>query len=198
MRGPAYPERKGPLTARGLESWLADYPGATAAPDPALSSPCPGSVPGTELASEMGAPVPREAIRAATKQLGRTTLPTRSSRLACSFTPIQACARLTLPAPPLLRAPEPVGAVRRRKTKRTPRQLLGGETSEVASGTPPALGLGALTCAPLFNREDYLRHFDSRGARTGRGHGPYRPKTEEIAWPVSPNPPNCNAPSFLL
>lgn len=37
---------------------------AAAAPDPALSA-CPGSAPGTEGASEMGALVPRAALRTA-------------------------------------------------------------------------------------------------------------------------------------
>lgn len=59
----AYPDRQGP---RELAGWRADSAGAAvAAPDPVLSSLCPGSAPRIERTSEMGALVPRAALRTA-------------------------------------------------------------------------------------------------------------------------------------
>lgn len=162
-RRPAYPERQGPRSA-GLAGWRADS--AAAAPDPALSSLCPGSAPRIELVNEMRSLVPRAALGTAhqTPRPYHSTQPILPTRLL-QFASLPTRARLITPAPPLLRAPatlcvfaQPVSSreqTRRRKIKKARRNRWGGVASEDACGTRPVLGLRDVNCADLIQSRPY-------------------------------------------
>nr|KAF6480664.1 hypothetical protein HJG59_010531 [Molossus molossus] len=107
----AYPDRQGP---RELTGWRADSAGAAvAAPDPVLSSLYPGSATRIERASEMGALVPRAALRTAHQTLAAplyppyppnspalfASLPTRARARPCLLLPFCAPQRFHTKSP---------------------------------------------------------------------------------------------------
>lgn len=114
----------------------------------------------------MGALVPRATLRTTHQTIWsyRSIHPIRPTRLLSSRHSKRA--RLTLSAPPLLRAPgdsvrvrsarELARATRRRKTKSESRKRRGGATSEEAFGTspPPTPSLRVISCVGSVLFED--------------------------------------------
>lgn len=152
-RGPAYPDRRGPRERAG---WRADSAERELRPLTLRSLPsAPDLLLGSSGPVRRAPSYPERPYAPLTKQHGCTTLPNRSSQLACSFTSLHTRARLTMPTPPLLRAlaipcvfAQPVSSrekARRRKTKR--RRTNGGVASKDACGTRPALGLREISRA---------------------------------------------------
>ncbi|KAK2116597.1 hypothetical protein P7K49_003483 [Saguinus oedipus] len=107
-----FPVSVGPLTVTGrareaLAGWRTGGPTRRRRRSKTRSSPPSTRDPLLEPNEPVrwAPPCPERPYVPPTKQRDGTTLPSRSSRLACSLELLQTRARLVMPAPPTLRAP---------------------------------------------------------------------------------------------